>query len=513
MQDLTYIREQMLALCNLVTQPRYEAVVSQSCALISEALQARLSVLFLLDRTGQNFVTGAGLLVGNTNWAPPVLTVPIADQTIGQCPLRQVAITGQTVCQIYGAGGYRLDHLQVLFTEISTGTKVCFLPLHNPSGDLIGIFVVADGEGVATGLETPDLSLALSAIGAMIELRRKEKVEAQHRVSLEQSLSRADKDRGALRTRMQNDLAIRLPGSSHSMQKLRERLATLANFNDPILIEGEDGLGKEQIARELHKISAKSNTPFVYINCHSLTPDTFAPELFGHKRGAIQGVSGARKGLLREAGEGVVYFDRVDALSPEAQGLLARLLDTKRYRPLGSERESPLNQRVIFSAVPGLRERAENGSFLPSLYHKIAQAQLMVTPLRERREDIPDIAAQAAEFEAQARKKRIGFQSDTLNYLMGLHFSGNARELEAMVRRACHKLPDDGQLQIQSFQDDEAGTTTKPNGHSLKHSVESFEAMIIRKSLEVNENNRSLAAKELGIPKRTLADKCIRYGL
>ncbi len=487
--------------------------MSQSCALISEALQARLSVLFLLDRTGQNFVTGAGLLVGNTNWAPPVFSVPLADRNAGQCPLRQVALTGQTICQVYGEGGYRLQHLQVLFTEIAIGTKICFLPLHNPVGELIGIFVVADGEGIATKLGTPDLQLALRAVGAMIELRRNEKLEAQHRATLEQSLSRADKDRGALRSRVQNDLAARLPGSSIQMQKLRERLVSLANFQDPILIEGEDGLGKEQVARELHKISAKSNTPFIYVNCYSLTPDTFSPELFGHKRGAIQGVSGGRKGLLREAGEGVVYFDRVDTLGPEVQGLLARLLDTKRYRPLGSEREIPMSQRVIFSASSNLCELAERGDFLSSLYHKIAQAKLAITPLRERREDIPDIAKQAAEIETQARKVRIGFQRETLNYLMGLHLGGNTRELEAMVRRACHKLPQDGLLQIQSFQDDEASNGSKINAQGLKHSVENFEAMIIRKSLEINENNRSLAAKELGIPKRTLADKCIRYGL
>ncbi|MGB0903217.1 sigma 54-interacting transcriptional regulator, partial [Halocynthiibacter sp.] len=247
-----------------------------------------------------------------------------------------------------------------------------------------------------------------------------------------------------------------------------------------------------------------------YVNCATLTAESFAPELFGHKRGAIQGVATSRRGLLRETGDGMIYFDRVDLLSEDLQGSLSRLLDIGSFRPLGSSREVDLTSRLAFSAPSDVP--SESG--VPaSLYHKIAQIGIPIQPLRERTEDIETLAHEFLIAVACERKQRLSFAAGSVAFLMRQELQGNMHELRAMITRASLQARQDGVITPEHLGAKVNGRSAVASASDLKAYVESYEANLIRRALSDAENNRAQAAKNLGIPKRTLADKCLRYGL
>ncbi len=503
------IRDQMLTLCNLVSQDRPDAVLMQSCVLMVNFLQARTAVLMMLDNTRQNFITGAGVSEGDTTWAPLVMSLPLDAGDSGQTPLAQVALTGRNLCLNAGESGYNLTPLAPLFPSLSEAGHICFVPMQNGRGDLIGVYVISGENTLPARLKSTDMTLILRAISAQIEQSSRQRAAAFHINALERSLELADKQRSDLRQRAHSNLQARLPGSSPAMQRLRGQVEKLADAKGAILISGEDGTGREQIAREIHRLSQLANAPFTYVNCATMTADSFAAELFGHKRGAIAGVASARRGLLRDTGDGMIYFDRVDLLSEELQGVLARLLDTGSFRPLGSSREVDLTQRFAFSA-PSDDPQATGIS--PSLYHKIAQAGIRILPLRERTEDIETLAHEFLIVVAIERKQRLSFAPGSIAFLMQQELPGNMHELRAMITRASLQAEPDGVIRAEHL-GAEGKKTTRGPASDLKASVESYEANLIRRALSDAENNRARAAKNLGIPKRTLADKCLRYGL
>ncbi|WP_162183539.1 sigma-54-dependent transcriptional regulator [Halocynthiibacter namhaensis] len=384
---------------------------------------------------------------------------------------------------------------------------ICFVPMHNLRGDLTAVYIISGENTLPERLKSTDMRLILRAVSARVEQSNQQRAERFHISALERSLKLADKQRSDLRERARSNLKARLPGRSNTMKSLRDQVSRLADFQSPILIVGESGTNKEQVAREIHRLSRTENAPFVYVNCAILTQDNFAAELFGHKRGAILGMASARRGLLREAGDGMIYFDRVDLLSVELQTVLLRILETGYFRPLGSEREHSLSQRFAFSVPEG--NNLEN-VVSPSLYHKIAQATVLIPPLRTRQIDIEVLAHEYLIAAAQEHKRRLTFRQDSIPYLSAMEFPGNDRELQALISRSCHQVKSDGvitPMMLGSQQDD---FTSKAD---LRSSVESYEAMLIQRALCRAENNRAQAAKRLGIPKRTLADKCLRYGL
>lgn len=504
------IRDQMLTLCNLVSQDRPDAVLMQSCVLIANFLQARTAVLMMLDNTRQNFITGAGVSEGDTTWAPLVMSLPLQSGDSGQTPLAQVALTGRNLCLNALDNGYNLSPLDPLFPDLAAAGHICFVPMQNTRGDLIGVYIVS-GENTLPGrLKSTDMILILRAVSAQVEQSSRQRAAAFHISALERSLELADKQRSNLRERARSNLQARLPGNSTAMQKLRGQVERFADAPGTILISGEDGTGREQVAREMHRLSRLSNAPFTYVNCATLTAESFAPELFGHKRGAIQGVATSRRGLLRDTGDGMIYFDRVDLLSEELQGSLSRLLDTGSFRPLGSSREVELTQRFAFSAPS---DGPNETGISASLYHKVAQVGIHIQPLRERSEDIETLAHEFLIAVACERKQRLSFAPGSVAFLMRQELQGNMHELRAMITRASLQTQQDGVISPQHLGAKVNGKPLNTPASDLKASVESYEANLIRRALSDAENNRAQAAKNLGIPKRTLADKCLRYGL
>ncbi|HZO80730.1 MAG TPA: sigma-54 dependent transcriptional regulator [Candidatus Binataceae bacterium] len=240
------------------------------------------------------------------------------------------------------------------------------------------------------------------------------------------------------------DAVVRLEGSSEIrgqsavIRELRERIARVAPTNATVLIIGETGTGKELVARAIHRSSARAAKPFVAINCAAFTETLLESELFGHERGAFTGADRAREGLFEAAHEGTLFLDEAAEMSMAAQAKLLRVLTDGMVTRLGSTKPRRTNVRLLVATHRDLRRRVAEGSFREDLYYRLAVVPLAIAPLRDRREDIPELCelflAQAAR-DLKVAPRRIA--AAAMRALMAYDFPGNVRELRNLIERAC----------------------------------------------------------------------------
>ena len=234
--------------------------------------------------------------------------------------------------------------------------------------------------------------------------------------------------------------------------------------------------------------------------------------VYGHKRGAINGVAAARKGYLREAGEGMVYFDRVDLLPLDLQRELAMLLERKTYRTQGSERENPVSARLVFSAAADLPAARSDAQFMATLFFRMTQSTIQLPPLSARREDIADIAVSFLNHLNRSEREPCRLSEEALLLLAQEQTMGDVRELESKLERAfLQAAADGGQLLPEHFVEKITDPTMEQTSASLPERMAAFERGLLLAALKENDFDRALAAKYLNIPKRTLADKCKKY--
>src|SRR5690242_2011237 len=229
----------------------------------------------------------------------------------------------------------------------------------------------------------------------------------------------------------------RLIGNSHVMQSLREMIARVARSQAPVHIFGESGTGKELVARLVHESGARSEGPFVAVNCGAIPTELMESELFGHKRGSFTGAVADKKGLVQSAEGGTLFLDEVADLPLHMQVKLLRVVQEKTVRPVGESREETVDVRILSATHKNLSELVAQGLFREDLFYRINVIELRVPGLRERPEDIPEIA--------RAILERLGRRSNTpapelsddaVQALEGYPFPGNVRELENVLERA-----------------------------------------------------------------------------
>ncbi|AUG55446.1 hypothetical protein CSC3H3_21530 (plasmid) [Thalassospira marina] len=518
MIDQFNMRDHFVSLCNLVNQTRLDGVLVQSGELIANMTGGRIALIYLLDATGRNLVLSGGYAHGFSTWAPGSLVHPLQGGGGSPvCPLTQVAFTGKTLCLDNGMAGYDISPVTKAIDGLSLPTHMAVLPLARANADFLGVAVVLADGAIAPWLDRSVTRQILRAVSSSIETRQVVAGQENEKAMLEKSLARAEGDRMSLRRRVTGRLSKRLIGRSRPMQILREKVAHLAGKTGPVMILGDDGVGKEKVARAMHEHSIQSSAPFVYVNCASLSADIFAPELFGHKRGAIKGVASARKGLLRKAGNGVLYLDGIDRLCGPSQEMLLRLLETRQYRPLGSERDMELSARIIVSARSDLSVRAQEGAFLPGLYYRLRETTVTVPSLGECREDIGDIVHAVLAGIEREEKRHLKLHPTAFAFLSQRPFAGDRRELEGLTRLAASDAEDGTMLTVAHFQAVDAAAmpenASSPGVLPLPEAMAMFEQDLITRALAQTDGNRTTAAQMLGVPKRTLADKCKKYGL
>jgi two-component system response regulator HupR/HoxA len=294
----------------------------------------------------------------------------------------------------------------------------------------------------------------------------------------------------------------------------------------PILIQGETGTGKELLARAVHAFSNRRNNLFLVQNCGALPDDLLQSELFGHKRGAFTGAISDRLGLFPAADGGTVFLDEISDVSPAFQVSLLRFLQNGEVKPLGTEKTSKCNVRIIAASNRSLKDLVEQGKFRRDLYYRLRGFELNLPPLRERIEDIPVLAEHLAHRYAESLGRKIpGITLEVMRRLKAHHWSGNVRELENEMRRMV-ALAENGEfLALKHLSDELAAIeiTSVQNEFSnehkeffeskgtLKEVVEKMEQQLVAKSLVRNKWNYSKVARELGLSRVGLANKIKRY--
>jgi transcriptional regulator with PAS, ATPase and Fis domain len=314
------------------------------------------------------------------------------------------------------------------------------------------------------------------------------------------------------------------------MRHLLELASRVAAHDTTVLITGESGTGKEVLARSIHRMSKRSEGPFVAINCAAIPEQLLESELFGHARGAFTGATGERAGLFEEATDGTLLLDEIGDLPAGLQAKLLRVLEEREVRRVGESKSRPVNARLIAATARRLEDARAAGEFRDDLYYRLNVVELEVPPLRDRPEDVPALLAHFAQHTAKRLGRPISFSPQALSYLSHYKWPGNVRELRNAVERAA-VLSESGRLERESFLfgvtpavNGNGNTGGNGNGHSvdspaapgdllLKGRVEALERELVQQALQASGGSRREAADLLGVSLRTLFYKLRRYRL
>lgn len=321
-------------------------------------------------------------------------------------------------------------------------------------------------------------------------------------------------------------------GNSREMQKIFNIIYKLAKVETSVLIRGESGTGKELVARAIHYNSARKDQKLVAINCSSIAETLFESELFGHERGAFTGADQRQIGRFQYAEGGTIFLDEIGDLSPAMQVKLLRVLQERKFTPVGSNREIEMNVRLIAATNRNLEEMIKQGTFREDLFYRLNVIPIFLPSLRDRKEDVENLVKHfTTKFSGIHNKPAIGISSSALEVLMKHNWPGNIRELENVIEHAfvietsdkisVSSLPNyiRGELPS-SYTADENGEEIVTNGVSVEGDLldyhafkEQFEKEFIIKALKAFKGKINQTAMHAKIPKKTLLRKLQKYGI
>ncbi|OJU70922.1 MAG: sigma-54-dependent Fis family transcriptional regulator [Rhizobiales bacterium 63-7] len=293
-------------------------------------------------------------------------------------------------------------------------------------------------------------------------------------------------------------LRNRLIGASKAIAHVRETIARVAPLPTSVLLTGQSGTGKEVAARSLHLLSDRADKLFVPINCGAIPTDMIESELFSHVKGAFTGALRSREGLFMHAHGGTVFLDEVGELPPLLQTRLLRVLEDRRVRPVGAEREVPFEARFVFATNADLARRVEEGTFRADLYFRINVIQIQLPPLSERGEDVLELANLfMREMAGQLGMPAVAITERVQGALLRYDWPGNIRELRNLIERT---------LILGSFPD-AIGPVRADAVPPRNESLAEMERRHILAVLREARGDREEAARRLGISRKTIDRK------
>ncbi|MCA9744171.1 sigma-54-dependent Fis family transcriptional regulator [candidate division KSB1 bacterium] len=306
-------------------------------------------------------------------------------------------------------------------------------------------------------------------------------------------------------------------GQSGRMQEVFRSIEKIIDSNVTVLIQGESGTGKELIARAIHYHSRmRNNKQFVAVNCSALPDSLLESELFGHEKGAFTGASGRRIGKFEVANGGTIFLDEIGLMSQMTQAKLLRVLQEREFERVGGNELVKVDVRVISATNVDLEEAVKNGTFREDLFYRISVFPIRLPSLRERREDIPLLAAHFLEKYCNQESKQIeGIAPDALELLMAYGWPGNVRELENAIERAT-LLASTSEITPKDLPNSVRAIGEKKiyeKDATLSSWIEKLEEDALRQALLECEGNISKTAKKLGIGRATIYRKAKKYGL
>ena len=354
----------------------------------------------------------------------------------------------------------------------------------------------------------------------LLVLRKAEERERLRREN--QSLRRALADRAAALVPPPAHSMAGMIGKSPPMQAVFRTLQKVAEYKTNVLITGESGTGKELVARALHDLSPRAGGPFVAVNCGAIPETLLESELFGHKKGAFTDASRDKKGLFEEADGGTLFLDEIGEMPVGLQVKLLRALQEEQIRRLGDSKEIDIDVRVVAATTRDLPAEVKAGGFREDLFYRLNVLPVHLSPLRDRREDIPALVdhfvKKAGDKHAAAGVRITGVAPDAMELLLAYAWPGNVRELENTIERAM-VLADGGRIEAAALEDriklaaPLAHARLAPQELSIKKTTRLMEEELIRRALAQTGGNRTSAAKILEISHRALLYKIKEYGI
>lgn len=305
---------------------------------------------------------------------------------------------------------------------------------------------------------------------------------------------------------------------SPRMKEVMNTVEKIARSNATVLIEGESGTGKELIAHEIHRLSSRKGMPFVAVHCAALTETLLTSELFGHEKGAFTGAIERKVGRFEKAHMGTLFLDEIGEITKDTQVKLLRVLQDGNFERVGGTKTIKSDVRLVCATNKNLIQEVKAGHFREDLYYRINVIYLKMPPLRERREDIPSLVHYFIEhFSNVNRKKITGIEPAALKALVEYDWPGNVREVKNIIERMI-VLSVGQQLNLSSVPEDlqqNANYSSKIDSNSeIRSNVSNLSEMekeMIMKVLKEASGNKSVAAKKLGISRRTLYRKLEEY--
>jgi two-component system response regulator HydG len=307
-------------------------------------------------------------------------------------------------------------------------------------------------------------------------------------------------------------------GGSPVMAELLDMISFVAPTEATVLITGESGTGKELIASALHNNSNRKNGPFVKVNCAALVENLLESELFGHEKGAFTGADRRRDGKFVQADGGTLFLDEIGETSPAMQVKLLRVLQEHELQRVGGHEVIEVDVRLLAATNKILEDEVKAGRFREDLYYRLNVVSLHVPSLKDRREDIPALAEHFLNLFADKNNRKLsGITPGCMDILLHYPWPGNVRELENAMERGVILMRGDYldeeslPIPIKKWSEQESGTLVGSDMDGLPSSLEEAEKLVILKTLDEVDGNKSEAARRLGITRKTLLSKLNKY--
>lgn len=302
-------------------------------------------------------------------------------------------------------------------------------------------------------------------------------------------------------------------GHSRGLQQVIQLARKVAVTDVPVLLTGETGTGKEVFAQAIHNGSARAKQPFVAINCSAFSKELLESEIFGHKVGAFTGALKDKKGLFEEANHGTIFLDEIGEMAYGLQAKLLRVLETGEYIKVGDTKPTKIDVRIVSATNRNLKEEIANSNFREDLYFRLSVFHLHLPPLRERREDIPELAAAFLKFFAAKMGKQVkGFAADCQAWMQSYAWPGNVRELRNVIERALIICDDYITLDDMPL-DFRSSTLSGSAADGDDFELAEAEHRHIQRVLQYTKGNKAEAARLLKIGLTTLYRKIEEYGI
>jgi len=303
---------------------------------------------------------------------------------------------------------------------------------------------------------------------------------------------------------------------SAKMQEVMATVERVAPTNSTVLLGGESGVGKDLIARAIHEKSRRASGPFIKINSTAIPENLLESELFGYEKGAFTGANSSKPGKFELADKGTLFLDEIGDVPPVTQVKLLRVLQEREFERLGGTKTVKVDVRLIAATNRDLREALEDGSFREDLYYRLNVVPIDIAPLRQRKEDIPELVNLfISRFAGDSGKPVEGITPEAMQILVNYHWPGNVRELQNIIERACALAKgtvlkvDDIHLDMRPARAVNGANHFLPEGMTL----EQWEDEMIRESLRRANGNKSQAARLLGLSRNALRYRLSKIGI